>query len=383
MSVKVEFGFDKNSSGAYVYQDVTSYVKSVSIDRGKQNSLTPYSAGQASVDLDNRSRAFDPNYTGSPYYGQVKPIGGLRISRENIQLFEGVINDWNLSYSVDGQSVANISASDAFSVFTNQNFTDPPPSYTRELSSTRLNNILNTAGWSATKRRISTGLAYLAADDPTVDSGLLEYMQKIEKSEAGRLFMDSLGNIVFKTRNDNAFASAYSYQRKNLSRNPTFYVDTSYWTATSGSITRSTAAAYSGTASGLVGASSALKHNYTQETSTSYTLSVYVKAVSGSSSVTLEAWDSPDDSTYTRQATSTVSVTSADWTRLNVNYIAGYSSTYGQLRFSNVGSVYIDSILIEASASLNDYFDGAVKPTDDAVTTYTYLNSTGWDGITP
>jgi len=375
MSVKVEFGFDKNSSGAYVYQDVTSYVKSVSIDRGKQNSLTPYSAGQASVDLDNRSRAFDPTYTGSPYYGQVKPIGGLRISRENIQLFEGVINDWNLSYSLDGQSLASISASDAFSVFTNQNFTDPPPSFGRELSSTRLNNILNTAGWSATKRRISTGLAYLTPDDPGVGDALLDYMQKIEKSEAGRLFMDSLGNLVFKTRNDNAFASAYSYTRKNLSLNPTFFVDTSHWTATSGSITRSTATAYSGTASGLVGASSVLEHEFTQETSTSYCLSVYVKAVSGSTSVTLSAWDSPDDSTYTQRATTAVSVTSAEWTRINVNYISDYSSTHGQLRFSNVGAVYIDSILIEASASLNDYFDGSVTPTDDAVTTYT----SSWD----
>ena len=58
---KVEFGFTQ-SGGAYVYNDITQYVRSVDIKRGLERNLDAFSAGQATVVLDNNLRQFDPYY---------------------------------------------------------------------------------------------------------------------------------------------------------------------------------------------------------------------------------------------------------------------------------------------------------------------------------
>lgn len=370
MTTKVEFGFTKNASGEYVYRDISTYVKSVSVSRGKQNNLGPFNAGQANVDLLNRSRAFDPTYTGSPFYGEVQPTGGLRISRDGIYIFTGLINDWNLSYTLDGDSVASISASDAFSVFTNQTYgTDV--NYSAELSSVRLGNVLNASGWSSSKRRISLGQAVLDADSLVAGDNILDYMQKVEASEAGRLYMDKAGNVVFKTRNDNSYGSAYSYTRKNLCKNPSFEVDTTYWSAG----TRSTSAFLYGAAS--LNVTSATSIDYPQNTATPYTLSCYVKAASGTPSVTISAQESSDGTSFTTTGSTVTTVNSTDWTRISVSYVSDYSKTYARLGLATTGSVYVDGVLIEASSNLGDYFDGTVKPSDDAVYTYTSV----WDGV--
>lgn len=58
---KVEFGFTQ-SGGAYVYNDVTSYVRSVETNRGRANNFDSFDAGSATILLDNRGREFDPTY---------------------------------------------------------------------------------------------------------------------------------------------------------------------------------------------------------------------------------------------------------------------------------------------------------------------------------
>jgi hypothetical protein len=370
MTIKVEFGFDKNSLGDYLYTDITQFAKAVSISRGKQNSFGPFNSGQASVELDNRARTFDPTYTASPYTGLIQPVGGLRLSRDGVQLFEGIINDWNLSYSVDGDSVATVAASDALTQFTNQTY-GSDVSYSVELSSTRIGNVLNAVDWPISKRRISIGQAVLEADDLLQGDNILDYMQKIELSEAGRLFIDRLGNVVFKTRNDNSFGSFYSYTRHNLCNNPSFEVDTTYWAAGS----RSTLAALYGSASLLV--TTATAHSFTQETVTPYTISLYVKAVSGTPTVTLSVGESVDDDEYATVDSSSVVVSSSEWTRINVNYISSFDKEYAKLDLVTTGNVYVDGVLIEASSSLGEYFDGDIAPEGDAVTSYL----ASWDGV--
>lgn len=53
-----------SSDGATTY-DVTAYVKSVSIDRGRSRELDKFEAGTFSVAFENRNRYFDPQYTDS------------------------------------------------------------------------------------------------------------------------------------------------------------------------------------------------------------------------------------------------------------------------------------------------------------------------------
>ena len=100
---KIEFGFDTTTGGFsnsfklddalrgqldnadYVlagvqFVDVTNYLKDVLIRRGKSRDLDRYQAGQAIVTLDNRTRAFDPTFTASEFYGNIIPRKEVRIS---------------------------------------------------------------------------------------------------------------------------------------------------------------------------------------------------------------------------------------------------------------------------------------------------------------
>jgi hypothetical protein len=307
MTTKVEFGFNKDVNGFYIYNDITPFVRSVSTDRGKQNDLTPYSAGQATVELDNMTRTFDPSYSGSPYFGLIKPAGGLRISRESIPVFEGIIVDWNLNYSLDGLSIATVSASDGFSLLNNQVFPEDV-SYTEEVSSVRLSNVLNLAGWPALKRVLSVGQASLAAADMNPGDNLLEYLQNVELSEGGRFFVDYAGNIVFRNRLDTGYASAYTYYRKNFSNNPSFENDVDSWSASSGTFVQSTATALYGTACALGSDGAVVSHDFLAVSNLPYTLSLHANAVSEPGAVTLRALESKDGVTYTEAASKTVSV---------------------------------------------------------------------------
>lgn len=60
-TLKVEFAYDKFNND-YVWNDVSSLVKSVSVGRGVSREIDSYSAGQASVTFQNNKRQFDPTY---------------------------------------------------------------------------------------------------------------------------------------------------------------------------------------------------------------------------------------------------------------------------------------------------------------------------------
>lgn len=374
MATKVEFGFYKDSNGDVIYNDITQFVISVSIDRGKQNFLTPFAAGQATVELQNRDRTFDPLYAGSPYNGQIKPTGGLRISTDGVVKFLGTINDWNLSYSVDTSSTASVSATDAFSVFNNQTFPDGV-SYGDELSSNRLGSVLTLMGWPSDKRKVSVGRNTLVADDPAEGSDVLAYLQLIEASEGGRLFMDKDGNIVFRSGGDNGYEPTYVYKRYNVSKNPSFEVDNTNWGVQSGSVTRSSADKYIGTYSGLVASGSTIYQDYVTSSSTAYTMSFYVKAVSGTASVSIHGYSGPNTGSLVFDGSSTITANDTDWQRISYSFVSDYTDAVGRMYILTNAAVYVDAVLIEPSAILDTYFDGSNPPANDAFTSY----SASWD----
>ena len=100
--------------GGDVLVDVTNYVASVSIDRGKSRELDRFTAGQASVTLHNDDRTFDPFYSGSPFATQILPRKQVVIETNGIRQFTGYIDDWDLRYELGGKSFASISCIDGF-----------------------------------------------------------------------------------------------------------------------------------------------------------------------------------------------------------------------------------------------------------------------------
>jgi hypothetical protein len=78
---KVEISFASAwNSGSPTWVDVSSYVRGIEINRGREADLNPFDSGTARVELDNRDGRFNPSNTASPYYPNVKPRRQIRIT---------------------------------------------------------------------------------------------------------------------------------------------------------------------------------------------------------------------------------------------------------------------------------------------------------------
>jgi hypothetical protein len=180
-----------------IFFNVTDRVRNFSIRRGKSRQLDNYQAGVCSVTLSNNDRAFDPTYTASPFYGQVIPKRELRITSNGIRQATMLIDDWNLDYAPQGDSTAQAAGSDGFAKLANQTLTGGTA--TPQLPGARITSILDSSDvyWPTDQRSIDAGTVLLGADVKPNDGNVLTYLQTIETTESGRLFIDKSGNLVF------------------------------------------------------------------------------------------------------------------------------------------------------------------------------------------
>lgn len=220
---KVELGFDQNGPGnffilddttngvldnaSYVlgggsfFYDVSAYVQQINVSRGKSRALDRYQAGHVTVQFNNRNRYFDPTYTASPFYGQIVPRRDMRVWANGVIVFYGTVDDWNLDYAPNGDSSATVSAYDGFAFLAQQTLTAATNSV--ELSGTRVGKVLDDAGvaWPSAQRTIDAGVETLQGDAVTPADNALQYLQLIETTEPGELFIGKDGNLVFQDRN--------------------------------------------------------------------------------------------------------------------------------------------------------------------------------------
>ena len=186
--------------GGDVLIDVTQYVRDFNVKRGRSTTLQKFTAGQANVTLDNRSRIFDPTYAAGTYYGQILPRKQIVIDRDSEVIYTGLVEDWNFNYDVSGQSLAEVSASDGFTLIANQ--TRTAGTATAQATGARVAAVLTEIGWPLTRRNISVGQATLDADVVAADENALNYLQKVETSEPGALFIGKAGDFTFRDRAD-------------------------------------------------------------------------------------------------------------------------------------------------------------------------------------
>lgn len=186
--------------GGTLFYDLTNRVRSIRLDRGKSVDIGTFSAGEVVVELNNNDRAFDPLYASSPFYGNIVPKREVRVSTNGIRQFSGVIDDWNLEYSVQGDATATFVASDGFVFFNNQTLT--PGTATVQSSGARISAVLDDAAvnWPTALRNIDTGVATLGADVIADNTNALTYLRLVEQSEFGRFFIGKNGYATFLDR---------------------------------------------------------------------------------------------------------------------------------------------------------------------------------------
>ncbi len=221
MSVKVEIGFTASGAsapfftlgddtlgvlggtegllgGGEILVDVTAFLRSFQITRGKSRDLDRYQAGQATVSFQNDERVFDPTFEAGQFFGQIEPRRQIRIAVDEIVQFEGTIDDWNINYDQGGNSVSVAQCFDGFANLANIQLESFTP--TEELSGARVNAALDNIQWPEEKRAIDDGNATL--ESQSIDAvDILGYLQTIADSEPGEVFIDKNGNVKFVERN--------------------------------------------------------------------------------------------------------------------------------------------------------------------------------------
>lgn len=186
--------------GGTVFKDITDRVITVSTDRGKNRDLDRFNSGSLNVVLNNDDRAFDPNYASSPFAGAIVPRREVRVTVDGVRTITTTIDDWNYSYTPDGDSRAEIIATDEFTLLARQVLT--AGTATPQLSGARVSAVLDmvSVDWPADKRSIDTGVSTLGAD--VFDGNALNYLQKVSDSEQGLLFIGKSGDLIFRDRLD-------------------------------------------------------------------------------------------------------------------------------------------------------------------------------------
>ncbi len=118
---KVYVAFD---DGPYVlsptWTEITTSVRSMSIDRGRSDDWGTFS-GSAAVVLNNRARLFDPFYTSGTYYGKLLPRRQIKIeatyASTTYSVFRGFIDGWPPTWTdAGGDSTVTLSCYDAMTL---------------------------------------------------------------------------------------------------------------------------------------------------------------------------------------------------------------------------------------------------------------------------
>ena len=187
-----------------VLTDVTSDVRSVSVRRGRSRQLERFDAGAAVVDLRNDERKFDPaaGTAVTPFGASMRPRKEVVIRSNGLPVFMGVVEDWDLEYSLNGDHIASVKASDQFVTLAQQVL--PPFTVVEQSSGERIEAVLDrpSVAWPESRRQISPGKATLGTVPIEPDTTVLDYLQQVETSEPGAFFVNNAGSLRFADRGD-------------------------------------------------------------------------------------------------------------------------------------------------------------------------------------
>ena len=189
----------RGTLGGVTFVDLTSLVQSVNINRGRSRQLDQFNAGTASIAFYNESQILNPSNTSSPYYPFVLPRCPVQILANGIPIYTGLITDWNLDYDIANQDMMYASCSDQFTVLANQQLN--AVATTVQATGARINTVLDLPEINYQgARAIDAGSSTLGAFAISQDTNCLNYLQLVNTSEQGYLFMSANGTLTFKGR---------------------------------------------------------------------------------------------------------------------------------------------------------------------------------------
>lgn len=198
--------------------DISEFVQSLSISRGRSDQFSSFRAGTCTLVLNNNDRRFDPINDASPYYDPtlqrhgVTPRRKVTITSGALDMFLGRIADIDVQYDYDLSTVV-ITCADDFTLLANA-FTGAAITPTAELSGARVSSILDLAAvnFPATSRSIDAGIASLGNYQIPANTNAAGYLARVAEAEQGLFFVKADGTLRFTDRVSTSFAvSAASF----------------------------------------------------------------------------------------------------------------------------------------------------------------------------
>lgn len=208
--------------GTTNYADVTIKIDVINVKRGRRDIGDQFSAGTMSFNMLDTTGVLNPFDLLSPYYDPdeaqpgLAPMRRVRLARYSVTnvkeyLFNGYIVNYDYNFALGGLDTVTVYCADDFYLLAQTYLDAYNPA--EELTSTRLANILNLpeVDFPIGQRNISTGTQILGgASAYNIEAGVntLEYCNKINQAEQGRLFMARDGNLTFQPRIGNTLSAA-------------------------------------------------------------------------------------------------------------------------------------------------------------------------------
>jgi Putative Ig domain len=193
------------------WTDITTYARAATVTRPStrvQGPLRTYQAGTGSITLDNSDGRFDSQNLSGPYVtggvSNIRPMVPLRaravFGSVLYNVFSGFADTWQedpVTYDA-GWSQVTVSGSDGFKVLAGITLPVVPKIGNNEPSGSRVNRVLNDAGWFTDHRRTDPGNTVLQGT--TYGDTVLSLLQLAADTEIGELYIDGSGTLVFRER---------------------------------------------------------------------------------------------------------------------------------------------------------------------------------------
>lgn len=202
--------YDGSEPDATVALEAESYAYAVS--RGRKNELDEMSVGTLAINFRNYSGAFVPSSlipadTWSTYGDVIMPGKRVRLYLDEIPVFDGRVDDWELDYDVSGEASARLVAFDPLGVLAQQ--TLDAFTATSQTASERIVAVLDRPEVEFSSNRditTSSSAADLAADSVTDATNAWTYVKLVTYSDLGFTFATREGLLAFRPRQSVTFS---------------------------------------------------------------------------------------------------------------------------------------------------------------------------------
>lgn len=182
--------------------DITDRLLEWEWSYGRNDETGEFEAGQGSLLLDSKDRAFDPSYTAGPWYGNIKPRRQFRMTTEwagvTYPVFRAHARGFPQQYPSETNKTVRVQLADLLALLQAVDldalgFNRPP-----ELSTDRLDAVLDEADIPAGFRDYDPGENYVFATDDLVEVGSANsQLRAVEWTEGPPVYVNRSGNIAY------------------------------------------------------------------------------------------------------------------------------------------------------------------------------------------